>query len=152
MWILSNCKSLSLLRHTGYPWVTWSLIAPAALPVKRIVPIWEGEEVVGGFEKKSWCDFQPATSSPQLCSISGCCMWGWCAGLLVQVPSGVFSCQLRLNHDRWVLVWEVVRSLQDHLLYLWLLHLTPPTSAVRAGHHSLPVWLRWQTPPCRSDL
>lgn len=119
--VLSNCKSLLLLRDTGYPWMTWSLIAPIVSHAKPIVLICPGKRRrwIEGLKRKVG-DFQPATPAPHLCSISGCCMHGW------------------------VLAWDAVRSLQGHLLLqLWLLHPILPTAVEGTGHH----WLKSQTSP-----
>lgn len=125
---LSNCKSLLLLRDTGYPWMTRSLIAPTAQCTEQIalICLGKGEEVVWEFGKKSRHNFQPATPVTNSHRISWPCVQGR------------------------VLAGDVVRSLQGHLLFgCGCLHPTCPIPAVGSRHPWLPTWLRWQTSPCR---
>lgn len=46
---LSNCKSLLLLWDTGYPWMTWSLIAPTVPHAKQLALICPGKG-------RRWCE------------------------------------------------------------------------------------------------
>lgn len=113
---LSNCKSLSLLRDTGSPSMTWSLIAPTVPHAEQIAMICLGKG-------RRWFEG-----------------WKRKVGVIsnLTLPHGICAASLGIacKDGCWPEMW----FLQGHLLLqLWLLHPTPPTSAAGTGHCPLPI-------------
>lgn len=107
---LSNCKSLLLLWDTGYPWMTWSLIAPTAPHAKQLALICPGKG-------RRWCEGSKRK-----------------VGVISNLPVPRRICAASLGVACKGGCWPEM-ALQGHLLLqLWLLYPTPPTPAVGTGH------------------